>query len=128
MKITKTKLKQIIQEELQKMTEEQPWGGNKGDESKTHPGKTDYEGGSSPGTGAEAVQGALPQLAASRLVKLLSRDKQLVSALEKLKGTQNAVKAQFLGFLATNLLGTDIKDIATASVSAQSAQAKKMGA
>ena len=43
MKITKSTLKQIIKEELSGIFEGHEWGGNKGDESKTHPGELDYE-------------------------------------------------------------------------------------
>ena len=63
MKITKAKLKQIIKEEISNIFEVHEWGMDKGDESKTHPGERDYEGGGPMASvGVNALEDALEQV------------------------------------------------------------------
>jgi|ETNvirnome_2_300_1030623.scaffolds.fasta_scaffold60510_2 hypothetical protein len=112
MKITEKLLKSLIIEVI----EDAQAGGEVPEEAPQQPGTEDATAG---------VAGALPKLAAQRIMRMMKNDKALTDAIEKLKGSQPGVKAQFLAFLSTNLVGADLGEVATAAKALQAAQAQK---
>ena len=114
MRITKALLKKIIAEEVGNMAAEQP----------------QMQQQAQPRQAGEEVSGQLPKFAAKLLIGALegsAQGKRLAMQLEKLKAASNPVKAEFLGFLASELLDSNIKDIAAAAAGAQGRQVKKAG-